>query len=91
MKHRTLTLFLLCACVPKVSEHVEYRCHDVDPGVIWAAAYAAHYVDPTGHGAKEAVRLANQATANWEDHCARVTETSTVPVRGGYTAGGVLR
>lgn len=77
---RLLLLLTLCACEGSSLKSVPlyrwplYRCHDVEPGVIWAAAYAAHHVDPTGHGATEAVKLANRAVADWEDHCVVVTE-----------------
>lgn len=86
-----LSLLLLYACAPKVSEDVEYRCHDVNPGAIWAAAYGAAHVESNALSRYLAVASANRAAADWEDHCVRVTETSTASVREGYSAGGVLR
>lgn len=91
MKCWMLPFLLLCACSPKVSEDVAYRCHDVDPGVVWAAAYGAAHVESNALSRYLAVASANRAAADWEDHCVRVTETSTASVRGGYSTGGVLR
>lgn len=73
MRYCALLLLTLCACEPRVTEDIQYRCHDVDPGLVWAAAYGAAHTESNPFARYTAVQAANKAVEDWEDHCVIVT------------------